>query len=76
MIRFLVENWEDQRRSEEVADMIAAIVAELQADYREAVRKGRMSPEEEAYWEGLMDDVQNEEFWGKFDHLLNFSFRY
>lgn len=76
LIHAISENWEDRRRAEETQELIEAIVAELKQDYRAWQRKNRLTPDAEAYWEGLIADVQNQDFWDKMDHLLNFSFDY
>ena len=74
LIHAIVENWDDSRKGEETQEIVEAIVAELKQDYRSWQRKHRMTPEAQAYWEGLIADVQNQDFWDKMDHLLHFSF--
>lgn len=75
LIRWISENWEDSRNAEEVQEIVEAIVAELKQDYREYQRKhSRISDEACAHWEGLICDVQDQVFWNKMDHLLDFSF--
>ena len=76
LIHAIVENWDDSRKGDETQEIVEAIVAELKQDYRAWLRKHRMNPEAQAYWEGLIADVQNQDFWDKMDHLLNFSFDY
>lgn len=76
LIHSISENWEDRRRAEETQELIEAIVAELKQDYRAWQRKNRLTPDAQAHWEGLIADVQNQDFWDKMDHLLNFSFDY
>ena len=76
LIHAISENWENRRRAEETQELIEAIVAELKQDYREWQRNHRMTSEAQAHWEGLIADVQDQAFWDKLDHLLQFSFDY
>ena len=77
LIRYISENWDDDRKGQEVQEMLEAIVAELKKDFREYQRRhSRISDEAIAHWEGLICDVQNRDFWDKFDHLLDFGFEF
>ena len=77
LARFISENWEDSRKSQEVNEMIEAIVAELKNDYRNYQRKhSRISDEAIAFWEGLICDVQNRSFWDKMDYMLGFNYNF
>ncbi len=77
LIRYISENWDDDRKGQEVQEMVEAIVAELKKDYRDYQRKhSRISEETEAYWESLFCNVQSRDFWDKFDHLLHFNFEF
>ena len=77
LVRYISENWDDERKSQEVQEMVEAIVAELKKDFRNYQRKhSRVSDEIIAYWESLICDVQNIDFWDKIDHLLHFSFEF
>ena len=76
-IRYISENWDDDRNGQKVQEMIGAIVAELKKDFREYQRKhSRISDEAIDHWEGLICDIQNRDFWDKVDHLLGFCFEY
>ena len=70
----LVKNWDN----EDTQEMIEAIVAELKKDCREDLRHcyGSKRDELEGWWEDLIGQVQNEDFWCQMDHLLNFYFEY
>ena len=76
LIHAISENWEDRRRAEETQELFEAIVAKLKQDYRAWQRGHRMTSEAQAHWEGLIADVQDQMFWDKMDHLLQFSFDY
>lgn len=80
LIRYISENWDgsrrgDSRKSEEVHEMIEAMVAELKNDFRAYRRKNsRISDEDVAFFEGLICDVQDKSFWEKLEYMLGFSF--
>jgi len=76
LVGFILENWDDNRKGEEVQEIIEAIVAGIKQDYRDYQRKHRCTPEDEALWEGLICDVQSLEFWEKFDYMNSFEFDY
>ena len=72
-IERVVKNWDDA----ETQGMIEAMVAELKKDCREAIRRNYSHREEcEAFYEDLIGQVQNEDFWNQMDHLLHFGFEY
>ena len=73
-IHKVVSNWDD----EDTQEMIEAIVSELKIDCREELRhcSGRKAQEWQAWYEELMGQVQNEDFWEQMDHLLGFNFEY
>ena len=75
LVEFILKNWNDSYRGEEVQEIIEAIVAELKQDYRDYCRR-ESNPEVEACFEGLICDVQTIEFWMKFDYLSRFNFDY
>lgn len=74
LTKYIVDNWEDRTRAQEVQDMLEAIVVELKSDLRDFERRHRMTDEERAHWESLIADVPTREFWEKIDHMLDFSF--
>ena len=74
MVEWISRNWEDRRNAEQVHELVEAIVAELKQDYRAWQRRNRLTPDAQAYWEGIIADVQTQDFWDKMDHLLHFSF--
>ena len=74
MIRHIVENWEDERKAQEIQDIIEAMTVELKKDFREYSRKHRMTSHAEEHWESLIEDLHNCDFWEKMDHLLDFTF--
>lgn len=74
LTKYIVDNWEDRTRAQEVQDMLEAIVVELKSDLRDFERRHRMTDEECAHWESLIADVPTREFWEKIDHMLDFSF--
>lgn len=77
LVRYISENWNDERKSQKVQEMVEAIVAELKKDFRNYQRKHfRISDETVSHWEGLICDVQNRDFWDKFYHLLHFGFEF
>ncbi len=72
-IERIVKNWDDA----ETQEMIEAMVAELKKDCREQIRRSYSDRAEwEAFYEGLIGQVQNEEFWNQMNHLLHFGFEY
>ena len=75
LVRYISENWNDKRKSQEVQEMVEAIVAELKNDFRNYQRKhSRISDEDITFWEGLICDVQGQSFWDKMDYMLGFNF--
>ena len=76
LVEYILRNWDDNRNGEEVQEIIEAMVAELKQDYREDQRRHGRSPESEAFWEGLIADIQSVEFWEKFDYMNRFEFDY
>ena len=77
LIRYISENWEDERNGQKVQEMVEAIVAELKKDFRAYQRKhSRISDATMNHWHGLICDVQDRDFWEKLDHLLDFSFEF
>ena len=69
----LVKEWE----SEDTQEMVEAIVAELKKDCREALRRSYGHRDEvQAWYDGMIGQAQNQEFWEQVDHILNFSFEY
>lgn len=75
LVRYISENWNDKRKSQEVQEMVEAIVAELKNDFRNYQRKhSRISDEDITFWEGLICDVQDQSFWDKMDYMLGFNF--
>ena len=73
-IHKVASSWDDETTQE----MIEAMVSELKKDCREKLRRcsGREAQEWQAWYEELMGQVQNEDFWGQMDHLLDFYFEY
>ena len=76
LVQYILRNWDDRRNAEEVQEIIEAIVAEIKQDYRDYRRGHSVTPEDEAFWESLICDVQSVEFWEKFDYMRNFEFDY
>ena len=75
LVRYISENWNDKRKSQEVQEMVEAIGAELKNDFRNYQRKhSRISDEDITFWEGLISDVQDQSFWDKMDYMLGFNF--
>ncbi len=73
LIDYLANKWDKEK---DVQEIVFAIVAELKQDKRKAQRNYHYSDEDEAYWDNLIESVQEQEFWQKMDHLLHFSFDY
>ena len=73
-IEKVVQRWED----EETSEIIEAIVAELKKDCRKECLycSQRRREEIQSHYDGLIVQVQNEEFWVQMDHLLHFNFEY
>ena len=76
LVEFIIKNWDDNRNGEEVQEIIEAMVAEIKQDYRDFQRRRGNNPEAEAFYEGLICDVQSQEFWDKFDYMSGFEFDY
>ena len=76
LVDYIVDNWDDNRNGEEVQELVEAIVAELKQDYRNWQRTHRSNADAEAFWEGLICDVQSLEFWEKFQYMSSFEFDY
>lgn len=76
LVEFILKNWNDNRNAQEVQDIIEAIVAELKQDCRDCQRRRGYNEETEAFFEGLISDVQTPEFWDKFDYMSSFEFDY
>ena len=76
LVDFIVDNWDDNRNGKEVQELIEAIVAELKQDYRKWQRSHSSNAEAEAFWEGLICDVQLREFWEKYQYMSSFVFDY
>ena len=103
LVKFIIENFDDRQRADEVQELIEAIVAEIKQDYRkcrrrrgddevqelidayvalikqdyrECRRRRGDDKETEAFFEGLICDVQTREFWEKYDYMNGFEFDY
>ena len=76
LIEFIAKNFDNERHAQEVQDIIEAIVAELKQDCRDWQRRLGQDDECEAFFEGLICDVQVQEFWEKLDYLAHFEFDY
>ena len=76
LVEFILKNWDDNRNGEEVQEIIEAIVAEIKQDHREYLRRHGRNDEADAFFEGLICDVQSQEFWDKFDFMSRFEFDY
>jgi len=76
LINYFANKWESPRDAQEIQEISEAIVAEIKQDYRDHQRRHGRSPEAEAFFEGLICDVQSPEFWQKLDYILGFEFDY
>ena len=76
LVEYILRNWDDNRNGEEVQEIIEAIVAEIKQDYRDYQRRRGSNAEGEAFYEGLICDVQSQEFWDKLDYMYGFEFDY
>lgn len=76
LINYLGSKWDSPREAEEVQEIVEAIVAEIKQDYRSYQRSHGRNPEAEAFFEGLICDVQSPDFWQKLDYMLGFEFDY
>ena len=76
LVKFIIENFDDRQKADEVQELIEAIVAEIKQDYRECRRRRGDDKETEVFFEGLICDVQTHEFWEKFDYMNRFEFDY
>ena len=76
LVDYIVSNWDDNRNGEEVQEIIEAIVAEIKQDHREYQRRHGRNDEADAFFEGLICDVQSPEFWEKFQFMSSFEFDY
>ena len=76
LINHLASKWEAPREAEEIQEIVEAIVAEIKQDYRSYQRSHGRNPEAEAFFEGLISDVQSPDFWQKMDYMLGFGFDY
>ena len=76
LVEFIVTNWDDNRNGEEVQEIIEAIVAEIKQDWRECQRRRGRNDATDAFFEGLIDAVQTQEFWDNFDYMSSFEFDY
>ncbi len=76
LIEYIDENWDNERNAQEVQDIIAAIVAQLNNECRDWQRRHGQDDECQAFFDGLIAEVQGPEFWQKLDHMVHFSFDY
>ena len=76
LVDYIVSNWDDNRNGEEVQEIVEAIVAEIKQNHREYQRRHGRNDEDDAFFEGMVCDVQSLEFWEKFQYMSSFEFDY